>query len=147
MMYVPSPGDTRRHRAFQRSRAYLYLDSIEAACCLLVESRRRYGICRALPYLLAASIDLRLQPIGLPPHRGPRRRRLRPCISASASPCGIRCYAPTAVANASHPFCVTTVALDPAGYSGTLPAAVFSRRCRSPATASTARYWQGSRCS
>jgi hypothetical protein len=35
MMYVPSPGDTRRHRAFQRSRAYLYLDSIEAACCLL----------------------------------------------------------------------------------------------------------------
>jgi hypothetical protein len=44
-----------------------------------------------------------------------------PC---AAFPCGVRCYTPPA-ANSSY-LRVTAVALDPAGYSGALPAALLS---------------------
>ncbi|OQU85751.1 hypothetical protein SORBI_3004G300701 [Sorghum bicolor] len=46
-----------------------------------------------------------------------------PC---AAFPCGLRCYAPAAGATNSSYLRVTAVALDPAGYSGALPAAVLS---------------------
>ncbi|KAF8692998.1 hypothetical protein HU200_039367 [Digitaria exilis] len=47
-----------------------------------------------------------------------------PC---AAFPCGIRCYTPPGTANSSSSYLrVMAVALDPAGYSGSLPAAVFS---------------------
>ncbi|CAN6252546.1 unnamed protein product [Urochloa humidicola] len=46
-----------------------------------------------------------------------------PC---AAFPCGIRCSSPSATGNSSSYLRVTAVALDTAGYSGLLPAAVFS---------------------
>jgi hypothetical protein len=62
-----------------------------------------------LPYSCLASWDLARDP-------------------CAAFPCGIRCYSPSPspAANASHHLRVTAVALDPAGYSGALPAAVFA---------------------
>lgn len=46
-----------------------------------------------------------------------------PC---AAFPCGLRCYAAAANNNSSSYLRVTAVALDPAGYSGALPAALLS---------------------
>jgi hypothetical protein len=45
-----------------------------------------------------------------------------PC---AAFPCGLRCYSPAGATNSSY-LRVTAVALDPAGYSGALPAALLS---------------------
>ena len=45
-----------------------------------------------------------------------------PC---AAFPCGLRCYAAAGATNSSY-LRVTAVALDPAGYSGALPAALLS---------------------
>ena len=42
-----------------------------------------------------------------------------------ARPCGLRCYAAAGATNSSY-LRVTAVALDPAGYSGALPAALLS---------------------